>query len=160
MAESRSHALEQLFIDQLPLDGRFVSNGQLIQRFIQASAQAGIAITEGEFVELREVLLNKGLVVKGKGRGGSTARAALAALKAERFELGGGPNATADDPAPKGAKKPAKPRSSPQRATANEPSQVISYRHTDKRKNNPEVGLVNEASDPQQPKRRGLTTRT
>jgi adenine-specific DNA-methyltransferase len=30
--------------------------------------------------------------------------------------------------------------------------QVISYRHRDKRKNNPQVGLVNPETDPEQPK--------
>ena len=34
-----------------------------------------------------------------------------------------------------------------------EPAQVISYRHADRRKNNPEVGLVSEAGDPHQPKK-------
>lgn len=153
MVESRSHALEKLFIDQLPLDGGFVSNSQLLARVIQAGAQASFAITEGEFAELRELLLSKGLVVKGKGRGGSTARAALAAPEAESFELGGGADLTVAEPAPKSTKKLTKPRSSPPRATADEPPQVISYRHPDRRKNNPEVGLVNEASDPQQPKK-------
>lgn len=153
MAESRSQALEQIFIEQLPLDGGFVSNGQLLQRVIQAGAQASYAITEGEFAELREALLAKGLIVKGKGRGGSTGRAALAAPGAERFELGGGPESAVEEPAPASAKKPAKPRSSPPRSADDEPAQVISYRHADRRKNNPEVGLVNEASDPQQPKK-------
>jgi len=153
MAESRSQALEKLFIEQLPLDGGFVSNGQLLQRVMHAGAQASYAITEDEFAELREALLKRGLVVKGKGRGGSTGRAALAAPGAERFELGGGPESAVDEPAPTSAKKPVKPRSSPPRAAADEPAQVISYRHADRRKNNPEVGLVNEASDPQQPKK-------
>lgn len=152
MVESRSHALEKLFIDQLPLDGGFVSNSQLLARVIQAGAQASFAITEGEFAELRELLLNKGLVVKGKGRGGSTARAALAAPEAESFELGGGADLAVAEPAPKSTKKSTKPRSSSPRAMSDEPAQVISYRHADRRKNNPEVGLVNEASDPQQPK--------
>jgi adenine-specific DNA-methyltransferase len=31
-------------------------------------------------------------------------------------------------------------------------AQVVSYRHADKRKNNPQVGLVNEETDPGQPK--------
>lgn len=153
MAESRSQALEQIFIEQLPLDGGFVSNGQLLQRVIQAGAQASYAITEGEFAELREALLAKGLIVKGKGRGGSTGRAALAAPGAERFELGGGPESAMEEPAPASAKKSAKLRSSPPRSAVDEPAQVISYRHADRRKNNPEVGLVNEASDPQQPKK-------
>jgi adenine-specific DNA-methyltransferase len=38
------------------------------------------------------------------------------------------------------------------RANPNEATQVISYRHSDRRKNNPEVGMVNESTDPYQPK--------
>lgn len=44
----------------------------------------------------------------------------------------------------------AAPRS--KRGGAKEEARVLSYRHQDKRKNNPQVGLVNEANDPQQPK--------
>jgi len=44
----------------------------------------------------------------------------------------------------------AAPRST--RGGAKEEARVLSYRHQDKRKNNPQVGLVNEANDPQQPK--------
>ncbi len=40
----------------------------------------------------------------------------------------------------------------PKRGGAKEEARVLSYRHQDKRKNNPQVGLVNEANDPQQPK--------
>jgi adenine-specific DNA-methyltransferase len=53
------------------------------------------------------------------------------------------------------SKKPAKKKSSGQsavRANPNEEVQVISYRHDDRRKNNPEVGMVNETTDPYQPK--------
>ncbi len=38
------------------------------------------------------------------------------------------------------------------RGGVKEEARVLSYRHQDKRKNNPQVGLVNEANDPQQPK--------
>ena len=48
-------------------------------------------------------------------------------------------------PARKATQKVAAP------AAAGDP-EVLSYRHADRRKNNPEVGLVNVASDPQQPK--------
>ena len=44
----------------------------------------------------------------------------------------------------------AAPRSA--RGGAKEDARVLSYRHQDKRKNNPQVGLVNEVNDPQQPK--------
>jgi adenine-specific DNA-methyltransferase len=46
------------------------------------------------------------------------------------------------------------------RANPNEETQVISYRHDDRRKNNPEVGMVNESTDPYQPKPSGSMTRT
>ena len=57
-------------------------------------------------------------------------------------------------PTPKKAAKASKPAklkvAAP--ATPPDPAQVLSYRYPDKRKNNPEVGLVNEASDPEQAK--------
>ena len=46
--------------------------------------------------------------------------------------------------------KPAKPKAAAQATTGD--AQVLAYRHADRRKNNPEVGLVNEASDPEQAK--------
>jgi adenine-specific DNA-methyltransferase len=49
------------------------------------------------------------------------------------------------------ARKPAKTKAAPQ-APATGDAQVLAYRHADRRKNNPEVGLVNEASDPEQAK--------
>lgn len=154
MAESREEQLEQLFLDQLPLDGSTVSNGQLLQRLTQAGLAAALQITEAEFNAIRDALLAQGLVIKGKGRGGSTARAPLAAPGSEQFELGAGAAAIPDEPQAQPMKKASKSKGAAvSRGAADEPAQVISYRHADKRKNNPEVGLVNEASDPQQPKK-------
>jgi len=48
--------------------------------------------------------------------------------------------------------KPAKATKQNAKAPATGESQVVSYRHPDKRKNNPHVGLVNENTDPGQPK--------
>jgi adenine-specific DNA-methyltransferase len=48
-------------------------------------------------------------------------------------------------------RKPAKTKAAPQ-APATGDAQVLAYRHADRRKNNPEVGLVNVASDPEQAK--------
>ena len=52
-------------------------------------------------------------------------------------------------PAPAPARKPA---GRPQASAAPGDPQVLSYRHPDRRANNPEVGLVSEASDPERPK--------
>lgn len=154
MADPRLDRLEGILLTLLPVDGSKVPNGQLRPKWVQAAAAAGDTVTEAEFDAIRDRMLAAGLVVKGPGRGGATGRAAGAAPGADDFELQTG-EATDDEPAAK-AKPAAKPKAKATptpRAAADEPAQVISYRHADRRKNNPEVGLVNEASDPQQPKK-------
>lgn len=55
--------------------------------------------------------------------------------------------------APEPAKKPASRKAKPAaRASVGDEAQIISYRHPDKRKNNPEVGMVKPENDPEQPK--------
>ncbi|MFZ3207316.1 MAG: site-specific DNA-methyltransferase, partial [Geobacteraceae bacterium] len=50
---------------------------------------------------------------------------------------------------PKRARKPKAPAA--HSSSSGDSTQIISYRHPDRRKNNPEVGVVNEATDPAQP---------
>ena len=153
----RQEQLEGLLLGLLPANGSTVANGQLLMLWTPAATDAGLKASADDFSPLREALVARGLVVKGKGRGGSTARAAAAAPGSEAFELEGGAAAAAGGAAgfpdaPQATKKPAaKPKL--RAADAGEEAQVLSYRHADRRKNNPEVGLVSEASDPQQPKR-------
>lgn len=152
MADPRLDRLEGILLTLLPVDGSKVPNGQLRPKWVQAAASAGDTVTEAEFDAIRDRMLAAGLVVKGPGRGGATGRAAGAAPGADDFELQTG-EVPDDEPAAK-AKPAAKPKATQTtRAAADEPAQVISYRHADRRKNNPEVGLVSEASDPQQPKK-------
>lgn len=150
MTDKRQEQLQDLLLGLLPQDGSTLSNSQLLARWMQAAAD-GYSVTEAEFTVVREALLERKLVVKGKGRGGSTARAKAAVLGSDSFVLQmESPAEVEDKPAAKLLKpKPAKPRATPANEGA---TQVISYRHADKRKNNPEVGLVNEARDPQQPR--------
>jgi adenine-specific DNA-methyltransferase len=148
--------LQQCLLELLPANGSMVGNGSLLAQWTQAAMAAGLTVTAEDFSALREDLVARGLVVKGKGRGGSTGRDAAAAAGSDSFALQGEAPAPADAAnaaaQPKAntstAPKPQKLRA----ADANEPAQVLSYRHNDRRKNNPEVGLVSEASDPQQPK--------
>ena len=154
MADPRLDRLEAVMLTLLPVDGSKVPNGQLRPKWVQAVAAAGEAVSEAEFDAIRDRMVAAGLLVKGPGRGGATGRAAGAAPGADDFELQTG-EAPDDEPADK-AKPAAKPKgkaTAAPRAAADEPAQVISYRHADRRKNNPEVGLVSEASDPQQPKK-------
>jgi len=150
MSPTEPQPLPRLLISLLPADGSAVGNGRLLERFTQAAAADGLPMAEGDFELLRQTLLAAGLVVKGRGRGGSTVRAAGAAPASQSFALDGGSGA-AEPAASAPAATPAKAR--PRAADADQPAQVLSDRHADRRKNNPEVGLVNEASDPQQPKK-------
>ncbi len=152
--EGQQETLERLLLDLLPPNGTAVGNAALLERWTEAATAAGIVVESDTFATLREDLVARGLVVKGKGRGGSTARSAAGAGTSDSFSL------TADRPLPtETAAAEATPRQAKARmpkakpADADQPAQVLSYRHADKRKNNPEVGLVNEASDPQQPKK-------
>lgn len=148
--------LQQCLLELLPANGSMVGNGSLLAQWTQAAMAAGLTVTAEDFSGLREYLVARGLVVKGKGRGGSTGRAAAAAAGSDSFALQGEAPAPADAAnaaAQPKANTPTAPKTQKLRAAdANEPAQVLSYRHNDRRKNNPEVGLVSEASDPQQPK--------
>ncbi|MDP4301850.1 site-specific DNA-methyltransferase [Leptothrix discophora] len=153
MGQARLDKLEGILLDLLPVDGSNLGNGQLQTRWITAAAAAGEDVTEADFTALREDLVARGKVVKGRGRGGSTGRAAAAAPDAAAFDL------QSVQPDDEEAAEPTLAASRKARSTAPRPrvadegdAQVLSYRHTDRRKNNPEVGLVSEASDPQQPK--------
>ena len=149
MAETRQQRLESILLQLLPADHSAVGNAALWEQFQAAAQSDGVAdATEAAFKAAREALVESGRAIKGKGRGGSTARA-TGAVRPD-FELKAEP-VTLDLLAPQPAAKPVKPRASSQAAAPGDP-QVLSYRHPDRRKNNPEVGLVNEASDPEQPK--------
>ncbi len=80
--------------------------------------------------------------MKGKGRGGSIRRAESG--KAD-FDLESQVVQPELPTQPAAKKKQAIPGK--QKKAAGKPT-IISYRHTDKRKNNPEVGMVSESTDP------------
>jgi adenine-specific DNA-methyltransferase len=152
MTGARQQQLKTILLDLLPSDFSTVGNVTLLARFQVAASDAGLnSIDDDAFKAIRDALVADGKAVKGKGRGGSTARATGAGRP--DFELKTEPitsDLLATLPNAKPV-KPAKPKAAPQAAAAGDP-QVLSYRHPDRRKNNPEVGLVNEASDPEQAK--------
>ena len=152
----RQQRLEATLLALLPANGSLVGNGSLLAQWTQAARAAGLSVTAEDFSRLREALVARGLVVRGKGRGGSTGRAAVAAAASDSFALQGEAPAAVDVAAAAVTSKASNSRAPKthklRAADAHEPAQVLSYRHADRRKNNPEVGLVSEASDPQQPK--------
>lgn len=68
--------LVQLLRDLLPKDGASIGNGSLRARFVdQALLMLGLTVGEAEYDRCRAVLLAAGEARRGKGRGGSIARA-------------------------------------------------------------------------------------
>ena len=147
----RQQQLERLLLGLLPANGSTVGNGALLALWTHAAAQAGLTPDPDEFNPLRDALVARGLLVKGKGRGGSSARGAAAASGSDAFTLDSDA-ATADSTDAPPPPRPAGTAPRLRAADTGQEAQVLSYRHADRRKNNPEVGLVSEASDPQQPR--------
>ncbi|MDO8772690.1 MAG: DNA methyltransferase [Burkholderiaceae bacterium] len=143
--------LKTLLLALLPDDHTTVGNIALLAQLQASARDAGLkSISEDDFKAARDALVAVGQAVKGKGRGGSLARATGAA----RPDFALKPEEVTPDMLTAAAAKPTKPgkaKATPQ-APATGDAQVLAYRHADRRKNNPEVGLVNEASDPEQAK--------
>ena len=143
--------LQELLLHLLPGDGTAVGNISLLAQVQAAAAAAGRAApTEDAFKTAREALLASGQVIKGRGRGGATARAVETQERPDFSLEAPIPAPAATSPAKARTKAAANP-SAPTDASLGAP-QVLAYRHPDRRKNNPEVGLVSEASDPEQAK--------
>ncbi len=130
----------------MPTDGSTVGNTTLRRALEEALAAKGQQVTEDDYWAAQTALIEEGFIATSKGRGGS-----VKLIKAAEtdFSL----QAPFEKPA-----DPAKPRAtkagSVTRAISggNDPAQIISYRHPDKRVNNPEVGMVNTATDPHEGK--------
>jgi len=147
MGKANQTKLRELLLSAVPADGAAIGNQALKEAFQSAAAAAGVSVKDDHFDTLREALVTEGILVKGKGRGGSVRRADVSA---EGFDLRA---QAAPEPAEAPARN-AKPRaaSATPRASAGEETQILSYRHPDKRKNNPEVGMVKPENDPDEPK--------
>lgn len=134
-------ALEALLLELVPADGAPIGGLALKRLFLDVVSSAGGAADEVAFERVRQALIDKGLVVRG--RGGSVRRAEASG---DGFSL-----AAREKPAP--AAVPAtgqggKRKSARRTARSGEAARILSYRHTDRRRNNPEVGMVNESTDP------------
>jgi len=147
---------EQALLDRIPADGATIGNGK---------ARASLGWEEERYTIAKEGLIAKGLVAAGRGRGGSLYRIAGGtsspdlSLSSGTVDPPGRHAGAADDftlsPPPASATKPTKPKATkPKKAksTAADGADILSYRHEQRRANNPEVGMVTPESDPDEPK--------
>ncbi len=144
--------LKAIMLSLVPADGTPIGNTAL-RREAEAQLQAaGQNLSEADYWQAHADLIADGSLLKGQGRGGSVR---LAVTETEDFSLAQ-QEAPAPEPAPVKASKPATAKATPPAAkrTNDEAPQIISYRHQDKRKNNPEVGMVTPATDPEAGKTR------
>ncbi|HRH72141.1 MAG TPA: site-specific DNA-methyltransferase [Zoogloea sp.] len=153
MAKLHTH-LKKALLSIVPADGSAIGNTALRREIESALAAKGLESTEDDYWQVQAELVAEGVLVKGAGRGGSV-RLAGAIDEGE-----GGDFALEAQVAPE--PEPVKP-SGKARAGATAPAakraadgetQIISYRHLDKRKNNPEVGMVTPGTDPDDGKAR------
>ena len=160
--------LTEVLLAMVPLDGTTIGNTALKRALeTKLTSVEGQAFSEDAYWHAHTALVTQGLLVKGQGRGGSVRRAAVPeshiggdlADGADGFalqaEVAPAMVAQADKVTPKPAS--AETPASKQRSTAvdaNDAAQIIAYRHADKRVNNPEVGMVTPATDPEAGKNR------
>jgi len=139
-----SDSLRDLVLAHIPEDGSAISNGALIARLREIVPN----LSDEDYAAAKDALVDEGILGKGKGRGGSVYLITEDDEDEDQdndFEL-----TPTEEPAPKAKRAAAKTKAAPRKS--GEPAQVISYRHTDTRVNNPEVGMVHPDNDPDQPK--------
>ncbi|MFA6900991.1 MAG: site-specific DNA-methyltransferase [Desulfurivibrionaceae bacterium] len=143
MMANHDRQLRELILQVVPIEGKSIGNKALLDNLIKA---AEFSIGEEDYWRVRDSLIAEGVLAAGKGRGGSVLRVGegtTIASDIKKFGL-----TMPERPEPKSArtqKTGDKPRTP--RKKADEAGQVISYRHQDKRKNNPHVGMVDTTSD-------------
>ena len=145
---NRAQSLADILLDLVPMDGAAIGNQSLFQRLAKAAHGAGHQVSETDFERLTAEFVAAGVLVKGAGRGGSLRRAHR---ESDGFGLAEQTAPAVDAEKPRKT-TPATPRA--KTAGADNPAQIISYRHADKRKNNPEVGMVTPATDPEEGRNR------
>ncbi|HQW82403.1 MAG TPA: site-specific DNA-methyltransferase, partial [Pseudomonadota bacterium] len=138
----------------LPKDGTPLGNQRLREWIAE---DFGIAASESAYNLARDWLLLEGFLTKGMGRGGSVRRTTPSVSPGLTLEAQEIP-ADAKRPKPKqmeaqamfSQRKTGEP-TKPARKGDEDPK-VIAYRHDQKRRNNPDVGVVTPETDPDQPK--------
>ena len=131
----------------VPEDGSSIGNAEL--RGLMA-LRLDRNVDETEYFTVQQALVEQGVLVKGRDRGGSVQRALANACEALTLDMQAIPE-DAKRPRPKQAGLPL-PNRKPgeaKRTKRRPPSEgkVLAYRHDERRINNPEVGLVTPDDD-------------
>ncbi|MDB9856219.1 site-specific DNA-methyltransferase [Planktomarina temperata] len=126
-----SSDLYDLILSLTPEDGSPIENKAMMALLKDQLPQ----LSEDAYAEACEYLVEDGVLGRGKGRGGSVYRADVAELELSMTL----------EPVAKPTLKTAGKKHVGQ---SDDPRQVVSYRHSETRVNNPEVGMVHSNTDP------------
>ena len=144
MGRKSKDELAGLLLALVPLDGAAIGNQRLRQDFAE---YLGRDVGDEQYESLKAMLLERGDLLRGQGRGGSVR---LAEPKVA-FELA---QHRVEDAEPAVKRGPSAKPAARRKGVSAETDGVISYRHAEKRRNNPEVGMVDPDSDPDDGKTR------
>lgn len=136
-----SSTIRNLILGNVPEDGSAIGNLALIALLRDTVP----SLTDEEYSAVKDELVDEGVLGKGRGRGGSVFLLGFEDDEEDDFIL------TAQEPTTPSAPKAASGKKKVSRKSSG-PVQVLSYRHTETRVNNPEVGMVHPDNDPDQPK--------
>lgn len=140
MAQKNDPRIVEALLALVPADGSPIGNAALRE---ELSEELGRDVEDYEYISIRDALIAQGLLVKGKGRGGSVRRGEP---DSDSFDLQTQQVRDSGERVASKAKKQSVKARPGRKGDLN--PHVISYRHSDKRKNNPEVGMVDPDSDP------------
>lgn len=136
--------IRDAILEAVPADGSTIGNQKLVETVAaKLAVDYGKAPAQTEILQVREALIEEGLLGKGRGRGGSVYRTAQ---NDAGFTLTTPPVQADLTDAPRRAGKRA--QAAP-KGKSGDTADIVSYRHQDKRKNNPEVGMVKPENDPE-----------
>ncbi len=158
-------ALKALILELVPEDGSTIGNQSLLAAIQKQMPDA----TEEGYWAARDALLEDGVLGKGRGRGGSVYLIDANGGDDSDEDAAGADDAAGvedDDEADEDDEGDGftltatvatvttrtRGKATGKRAKSADGAQVISYRHIDKRVNNPEVGMVHPENDPDKPK--------
>jgi adenine-specific DNA-methyltransferase len=154
--QASDNLLTALFLALVPQDGSTIGNTAL-KRVLDGQMRArGGQLDEDDYWRVHASLVASGLLAKGQGQGGSVRLVSVQADSSVSVVMPKGDGdfelqtqeKPATVPSDAGTRKTKSFAAPVRRQGADEPAQIIAYRHPDKRVNNPEVGMVTPATDP------------
>ena len=151
MAKATVAEIRSAILKEVPKDGTTIGNMRLRE---QVAERLGAKVDEDFYFAARDELVAKGKLATGKGRGGSVRRVLddAPALSLTAQEVPSEANAPKPKQAGMTLAEARQAKSGIKAKKAEDGTQVIAYQHKEKRKNNPDVGVVTPDNDPDQPK--------